>query len=204
MGFSISANPAQPGPQQVNRHLVVEQVLAVQRQHRDPHPVAAGQLGVAVDVHQLQPERLGRLLLAQDPLGLLAQVAAGPGVEGDRPAHGPEATAGRAGAEARRNPRYITLAPRARPRASWSLEARNANTPPPAASSTPRAMSRLPSNRGRRSRRPRRARPLATAPPTTMRVPTVLPITARARTATGRNSLPSGTSRPATSAGVTF
>ena len=55
--FSIGANPAQPGPQQVDRHLVLEQLLAVHRHHGDPHPVAAGQLRVAVDVDQLQVER---------------------------------------------------------------------------------------------------------------------------------------------------
>src|SRR5437773_869649 len=71
------------------------------------------------------------------------------------------------GAEARRKPTYITVAPRASPSASLSLALAKANTPPAAASSTPAAISRLPSKRGRSSRRPLMARPLATAPPTT-------------------------------------
>ena len=54
--FSIGANPAQPGTQQVDRYLVLEQLLAVHRHHGNPHPVAAGQLRVAVDVDQLQVE----------------------------------------------------------------------------------------------------------------------------------------------------
>src|SRR6266542_2899742 len=72
-----------------------------------------------------------------------------------------------------------------------------------AASSTPAAISRLPSKRGRRSRRPRSARPLATAPPTTTTVPTTLPPTARARMPTGSTSLPSGTTRPVSPAART-
>src|SRR4029453_14301655 len=214
--FSNSAAAAETRPQQVRGDLVLELLDAVDRHHRHPHAVPPDQLRIGVHVHHLEEERGGGTLGPEHRLGGLAEVAPAPGVEGDAaagPGGGGAAPPWRAapaappgvarGAEARRKPAYITVAPSASPAASLSLALRKANTPPAAASSTPAAISRLPSNLGRRSRRPRMASPLAPAPPTTTSVPTTLPATARARAPTGRISEPSGTARPARSAAPT-
>src|SRR6266540_918805 len=226
--FSNATVQAQTSAQEVRGDLVLELLHAVDGHHRDPHAVAPGELGVGVHVDHLEGERGPFALGRQHRGGRLAEVAPGPRVEGDAarrarlgraaaggaaaapPGHGwrrrggvPPGPglrgAGRgpgSGAEARRKPAYITVAPRASPVASLSLALAKA-------SSTPAAISRLPSKRGRRSRRPRSARPLATAPPTTTTVPTTLPPTARARMPTGSTSLPSGTTRPVSPAART-
>src|SRR6266508_2404804 len=205
--FSNGTVQAQTSTKEVRGDLVLELLHPVDGHHRNPHAVAPRELQVAVDVHHLEGEPGPLALGRQHRRGRLAEVAPAAGVEGD-PARRVRLRGRRrrglgSGAEARRKPAYITVAPRASPVASWSLALAKAKTPPAAASSTPAAISRLPSKRERSSRRPRRASPLATAPPTTTRVPTTLPPTAKARMPTGSRSLPSGTTRPASPAALT-
>src|SRR6266536_462978 len=187
-------------PEQVRRHLVLEQFDTIDGHDRHPYPIAPSQLRVTVDIHRDQGKWDRSLLGAEHLLGVLAQVAAHPGVERDRLLH---FHTPKGFTEGYSFPRYITQAPTASPAPSLPLWSRNANTPPPAANATPSAISRLPSNRGRSSRRCRSARPLTTAPPSTTSVPTTLPATASIRTASGRKRLPSGTRAPARSVAVT-
>src|SRR6266540_1095181 len=217
--FSNGTVQAQTSTKEVSGDLVLELLHPVDGHHRNPHAVAPRELQVAVDVHHLEGEpgplalgrqhRRGRRRLGRVRRGVRRTLRDGaapasPPAHGWRSRGGPGAGRGLgSGAEARRKPAYITVAPRASPVASWSLALAKAKTPPAAASSTPAAISRLPSKRGRSSRRPRRASPLATAPPTTTRVPTTLPPTAKARMPTSRRSLPSNTTHPASPATLT-
>src|SRR6266545_1902622 len=174
-------------PEQVRRHLVLEQFDTIDGHDRHPYPIAPSQLRVTVDIHRDQGKWDRSLLGAEHLLGVLAQVAAHPGVERDRLLH---FHTPKGFTEGYSFPRFMVPPDRfGRHRWAWR----------PSVTGRVWRRARTPGT----SRRCRSARPLTTAPPSTTSVPTTLPATASIRTASGRKRLPSGTRAPARSVAVT-
>src|SRR6266508_2263391 len=191
-------------PEQVRRHLVLEQFDTIDGHDRHPYPIAPSQLRVTVDIHRDQGKWDRSLLGAEHLLGVLAQVAAHPGVERDRLLH---FHTPKGFTEGYSFPRFMVPPDRfGRHRWAWRPSVtgrvwRRARTPGTSRRRRPRAPPRA--CRSGRGTRTRRRRPLTTAPPSTTSVPTTLPATASIRTASGRKRLPSGTRAPARSVAVT-
>src|SRR6266508_6289470 len=87
MGFSNAPATTQVRPEQVWGHLVLEHLDSVHGHDGHPHPVAPNQLRITVDINSDQGKWDCSLLRAEHLLGVLAQVAADPGVERDRLLH---------------------------------------------------------------------------------------------------------------------
>src|SRR6266542_4331411 len=120
--------------------------LALGRQHRrgrlaEVAPAAGVEGDPARRVRLRGRRRLGRVRRGVRRTLRDGAAPASPPAHGWRSRGGPGAGRGLgSGAEARRKPAYITVAPRASPVASWSLALAKAKTPPAAASSTPAAL----------------------------------------------------------------